>query len=253
MEKILEEGLKPSDIVVTEDMVEDEADTAAVPAAEPVAEKLVESCVAETVEKSASVQPSAEPSGEDLLFKEIDAFRAKATRIRQLIAEKEKKAEELELLVREKEAANLALQQELDRKQAEADSLVADVETQVDRMLSTVKTNMDQLGIDIKDQAETNQETYETHNKSLQESLTQMSQFLDTVTSELSEKTHTESVHLYRLIQNLLQENDVSEEQQAKAEAHYNSLKSIGIVLIIFVILTFGMAAVSLLISLGIL
>lgn len=253
MEKILEEGLKPNDIVVTEDMVEDEADTAAGAAAEPVAEKPVESFETEPVEKTASVQPSAEPSGEDLLFKEIDAFRAKATRIRQLIAEKEKKAAELELLVREKEAANLALQQELDRKQAEADSLVADVETQVDRMLSTVKTNMDQLGIDIKDQAETNQETYETHNKSLQESLTQMSQCLDTVTSELSEKTHTESVHLYRLIQNLLQENDVSEEQQAKAEAHYNSLKSIGIVLIIFVILTFGMAAVSLLISLGIL
>ncbi len=204
-----------------------------------------------TSETQASAKAMA-TSGEDLLIAEIDAFRDKATKLQRLISEKENKAAELEALVLEKEATNIRLQEELNRKQQEADSLVSDVETQVDRMMQTVKSNMDQLGIDIKDQVEGNQEAYETQHKSLQESLSQVSDYLDSVSSELSEKTHSESVHLYRLIQDLLKEYDKSEEQANTAIAHYKSLKSISIVLIVLLVLTLGVSVVSLLISLGI-
>ena len=85
-----------------------------------------------------------EDNGEDLLIAQIDAFREKATQLQQLIAAKEHKAAELEALVKEKEAINVKLQEELSRKQEEADTLVADVETQVDRMMQVVKNNMDQ-------------------------------------------------------------------------------------------------------------
>ena len=190
-------------------------------------------------------------NGEDLLLSQIDAFREKATQLQQLILAKEQKAAELEALVQEKEATNLKLQDELNRKQEEADSLVADVETQVDRMMQVVKNNMDQLELDIKGQVSDNQESYETHNRNLQDTLRNVSAGLDSIQSELSEKTHTESVHLYRLIQDLLKENDKSEEQALKASEHYTSLKKLGVSAIVLVALSLGVSIASLLVALG--
>ena len=191
-------------------------------------------------------------NGEDLLLEQIDAFRDKATQLSQLIAAKEQKAAELEALVREKEAINIKLQEELNRKQEEADNLVADVETQVDRMMQVVKNNMDQLELDIKGQVSDNQESYETHNRNLQDTLRNVSAGLDTIQNELSEKTHSESVHLYRLIQDLLKEHDNSEEQAVKALEHYSSLKSLAIANIVLIVFSLGVSAAALLISLGI-
>ncbi|QFJ53625.1 hypothetical protein [Pseudobutyrivibrio xylanivorans] len=191
-------------------------------------------------------------NGEDLLLEQIDAFRAKATQLQQLIAAKEAKAAELEALVKEKEETNIRLQEELNKKQEEADELVADVETQVDRMMQVVKNNMDQLELDIKGQVNDNQESYETHNRNLQDTLRNVSAGLDSIQSELSEKTHSESVHLYRLIQDLLKEHDNSEEQAVKALEHYSSLKSLAIANIVLIVFSLGVSAAALLISLGI-
>ena len=190
-------------------------------------------------------------NGEDLLLEQIDAFREKATQLQQLIAAKEQKAAELEALVREKEAINVKLQEELNKKQEEADGLVADVETQVDRMMQVVKNNMDQLELDIKGQVNDNQESYETHNRNLQDTLRNVSAGLDTIQSELSEKTHSESVHLYRLIQDLLKEHDNSEEQAVKALEHYSSLKKLSIVVIVLLALSLGVSVAAFLAAIG--
>ena len=197
------------------------------------------------------VVPAAD-NGEDLLIAQIDAFRDKATQLQQLIAAKEQKAAELEALVKEKEAINVKLQEELSRKQEEADTLVADVETQVDRMMQVVKNNMDQLELDIKGQVNDNQESYEEHNKSLQDTLRSVSDGLDTIQNELSEKTHSESVHLYRLIQDLLKEHDNSESQAIQALQHYASLKKLSVVIIILLLLTMGVSVAAFIFSLGI-
>ena len=206
------------------------------------------------VEGAAEKKVVAQPfdNGEDLLLEQIDAFREKATQLQQLIAQKEHKAAELEALVREKEAINVKLQEELSKKQEEADSLVADVETQVDRMMQVVKNNMDQLEIDIKGQVSDNQESYETHNRNLQDTLKNVSEGLDSIQNELSEKTHSESVHLYRLIQDLLKEHDNSEEQAIKALEHYSSLKKLSVVVIVLLVVTMGVSIASFILSIGI-
>ena len=201
---------------------------------------------------SQPVQIQPVETGEDLLLQQIDAFREKATQLQQLIAQKEHKAAELEALVKEKEAINVKLQEELSKKQEEADNLVADVETQVDRMMQVVKSNMDQLEIDIKGQVSDNQESYEEHNRNLQDTLKNVSEGLDTIQNELSEKTHSESVHLYRLIQDLLKEHDNSEEQATKAVEHYSSLKKLSVVVIVLLVLTLGVSVFSLILSLGV-
>ncbi|MCR4831451.1 MAG: hypothetical protein K5883_08365 [Pseudobutyrivibrio sp.] len=203
------------------------------------------------------VVPTVSPAppvdnGEDLLLEQIDAFREKATQLQQLILQKERKAAELEALVKEKEAINVKLQDELSKKQEEADNLVADVETQVDRMMQVVKINMDQLEVDIKGQVNNNQESYEEHNRNLQDTLKNVSEGLDSIQNELSEKTHSESVHLYRLIQDLLKEHDNSEEQALKAVEHYSSLKKLSVVVIVLLVLTMGVSIASFILSLGV-
>ena len=223
MEKIIEEGLE-------------------LEATEKVEEK--------TLSNATAVEGG---TGEDLLLAEIDAFRNKASQLQQLIVAKEEKAAELEELVREKESANKKLQDELKRRQEEADKLVSDVETQVDRMMQVVKTNMDQLGVDIKDQVNNNQESYESQNKTLQDTLSTVSDGLGNIQNELSEKTHSESVHLYRLIQDLLKEHDNTSELLKQAQDNYNSLKSRCLLLTILSIISIGVSVASLLSLLGIL
>ena len=86
-----------------------------------------------------------EPSGEDMLLAQIDAFRDKAKQLQTLISAKERKVKELEAMVRAKEERNSQLQEELAKKQAEADGIAADVETQVDRMMQTLRGSVDDL------------------------------------------------------------------------------------------------------------
>lgn len=86
-----------------------------------------------------------EPSGEDMLLAQIDAFRDKAKQLQTLISAKERKVKELEAMVRAKEERNNQLQEELAKKQAEADGIAADVETQVDRMMQTLRGSVDDL------------------------------------------------------------------------------------------------------------
>jgi deoxyribodipyrimidine photolyase len=220
--------------------------------------EVAEESLAEVVEKAAEEeQPIVNvtsiqlDNGEDLLLAQIDAFREKAAQLSKLIVAKEQQAAELEAIVQEKEAINLQLQEELSRKQEEADGLVADVETQVDRMMQVVKNNMDQLESDIKEQVSDNKESYEAHNKNLQDTLRNVSEGLDNIQNELSEKTHSESVHLYRLIQDLLQEHDNSEEQAGKAAEHYNALRKLSVTAIVLVAISLGISVASFVVSLG--
>ena len=115
-----------------------------------------------------------EPSGEDMLLAQIDAFRDKAKQLQTLINAKERKVKELEAMVRAKEERNAQLQSELARKQAEADGIAADVETQVDRMMQSLRVNMDELEKRIEDQVANNQENAAEQTQAMKNTLEDM-------------------------------------------------------------------------------
>lgn len=167
---------------------------------------------------------------EDMLFVQIDAFREKAKKLQMLINKKEEKVKELEALVREKEEKNLLLQEELNHKQAEADSLVADVETQVDRMMQTVKSNMDKLEERIDTQVSNNETQVQEQTAQMKETLENMTEGLESIRGELSEKVHAENVKVYRNIQDLIKELS-SKEEDAKLQQETNAMlkKKIGL------------------------
>lgn len=166
-----------------------------------------------------------EPSGEDMLLAQIDAFRDKAKQLQTLISAKERKVKELEAMVRAKEERNSQLQEELAKKQAEADGIAADVETQVDRMMQTLRGSVDDLEERIQQQVADNQEKAAVQTQAVKDTLEDMTSGLDAIKGELSEKVHSENVLQYRNIQDLLKELDNREEATKKSEEEFSVVK----------------------------
>ncbi len=166
-----------------------------------------------------------EPSGEDMLLAQIDAFRDKAKQLQTLISAKERKVKELEAMVRAKEERNNQLQEELSKKQAEADGIAADVETQVDRMMQTLRGSVDDLEQRIQQQVADNQENAAVQTQAVKDTLEDMTSGLDAIKGELSEKVHSENVLQYRNIQDLLKELDNREEAAKKSEEEFSVVK----------------------------
>lgn len=191
-----------------------------------------------------------QPSGEDMLLAQIDAFRDKAKQLQGLINAKEQKVKDLEAMVQEKELRNAQLQNELAEKQAEADSIAADVETQVDRMMQTLRGNMDNLEKRIEEQVADNQENAATQTKEMRDTLQEMTSGLDAIKGELSEKVHSENVKQYRNIQDLLKELDNSEEENQNTMARFAMLKKRTMGLTVFAIINMVLSAVTALIML---
>mgnify|MGYP001477313401 CR=1 FL=1 len=158
-----------------------------------------------------------EPSGEDMLLAQIDAFRDKAKQLQTLISAKERKVKELEAMVRAKEERN--------NQQAEADGIAADVETQVDRMMQTLRGSVDDLEQRIQQQVADNQENAAVQTQAVKDTLEDMTSGLDAIKGELSEKVHSENVLQYRNIQDLLKELDNREETAKKSEEEFSVVK----------------------------
>ena len=142
-----------------------------------------------------------------------------------LISAKERKVKELEAMVRAKEERNNQLQEELAKKQAEADGIAADVETQVDRMMQTLRGSVDDLEQRIQQQVADNQENAAVQTQAVKDTLEDMTSGLDAIKGELSEKVHSENVLQYRNIQDLLKELDNREETAKKSEEEFSVVK----------------------------
>ena len=204
-------------------------------------------------------QNQTEDFSGDALLVQIDAFRDKAKQLQSLIGAKQKKVVVLESLVKEREAAltekevKIAqLQKELDAKQEEADSLVTTVETQVDRMLSSMKGDLVHLEKEISDKiAAGNQEeaqklaevlskvsdSFEEIKESLAEDPDALS--LEEVRRELSDKIHSENVRAYRNLTDTVKELDHAEDMNVSMEMRYQSLKKRNTVTTVLLIIEF--------------
>lgn len=211
-------------------------------------------------------------STEDALLVQIDAFRDKAIRLSGLINANQKKVLSLEAEVKKKEGQIsdkenqiAALQDELSTKQKEADALVTTVETQVDRMLVSVKKEVSTLNNELSGQiTRENQEEsariagiVDKVNSSVLEIKDYLAHAeedtsLEDMKEELSEKIHSENVKVYRNIQDTMKEMDHSEQLDISIDEKYRSLKHRSAFLLIVLIINLIVSAVILLMNAGI-
>ena len=189
-------------------------------------------------ESKAYIEVKEEPMAEtkhtdDVLLQEIDAFREKAEKIQSMIRERESRVDELEEKLRQKEAKNnqmqltlSTLESELEKKHKEADGLVTNVETQVDRVLGELRNEMN--------------------------GLSSVSDSVEGMKTDLYDKVHNENVKVYRNIQGLLEERD---KQDNTLDETKNQFKKIGAKVMfatVLLVLNLGVGVAILLMLLGI-
>lgn len=154
-----------------------------------------------------------EKNMDDFLLKQIDEFREKAKQLQELINTKETKVRELQLLVDERESKANKLKMELAERQKEADSLVGNVEQQVDKLIKNIEVQQNDNTDEIKNVLD-----------GVTQEVGKLAKDLNDVQGEISEKIHTENVKCYRNIQGLMEEFS---EKMEKVDLAEDSMKSI--------------------------
>ena len=198
---------------------------------------------------------------DDFLLSQIDEFRVKAQQLQQLLRSKEEKAKELQQLVNERSDKAEELQQIVNERQEQADGITAEVAKRINSMADKVDAKLEALDqsmarLQRETEASADRRAQET-NKAISEiteqiaEVKQVSEKIDTVKAELSEKIHTESVQSYRNTQELLKGID---ERLNKVDVMEKGVRSVrkmtGAVIVLTVIDLLGVAA-AVVLSLG--
>lgn len=213
---------------------------------------------------------------DDFLLSQIDEFRLKAQQLQQLLRTKEEKAKELQELVNERTDKAEELQQIVNERQEKADGITAEVAKQIDQMADKVDAKLDALdrtmvdrldaklsAIDAsmarmqKENGEDAERRAQATNKAISditeqfEEVKQVSDKIDTVKAELSEKIHSESVQSYRNTQELLKGIDERLNKVDAIEKGVRSVRGMTTAIIVLTVVDLLGVAAAVVLSLG--
>ena len=145
---------------------------------------------------------------DDYLLTQIDEFREKAQHLQELLLTKESKVNELQVIVDERELKARELEKILNERQRKADGISAEVSRQIDNLIEKVSAKMEEIGTAIGADLKDGQKLSEEQITQLRETLGSLTEQLDTIKGELSEKVHSENVKCYRNIADLFKGMD---------------------------------------------
>ena len=242
-----------------EELKRKEKETIVVEKQENVFENLIEKVIP-TVEKPAAEKTTAKVS-DDTLLAQIDEFRVRAQQLQLLLDRKQEKAKELQQIVSEREDKAEELEKIVKERQVRADGLTEAVEKKIDSMVYKVDAKLDEVKTTVNSKLQDGQEKEEKRNAEIKEALGQVSEKvdgmsavteqLDTVKADLSEKIHTESVQSYRNISELLKNVEGRLNKLDALEAEVHKLRKITRAIIVFTIINLVGVIVSILANFG--
>ena len=242
-----------------EELKRKEKETIVVEKQDNVFENLIEKVIP-TVEKPAVEKTTAKVS-DDTLLAQIDEFRVRAQQLQLLLDRKQEKAKELQQIVSEREDKAEELEKIVKERQVRADGLTEAVEKKIDSMVYKVDAKLDEVKTTVNSKLQDGQEKEEARNAEIKEALDQVSEKvdgmsavteqLDTVKADLSEKIHTESVQSYRNISELLKNVEGRLNKLDALEAEVHKLRKVTRAIIVFTIINLVGVIVSILANFG--
>ncbi len=120
-----------------------------------------------------------------------------------------------------------ALTQSIERQSQQMEKLFSSISEKLEAIIDTQKSASEQsFDAVFSDQKSFLSNSMLTQEKKLSDSLNGMSRQLDGMKDELSEKIHSEDVKVYRNLQDFIQEQDHSEEEEKKLLKRYKSLRN---------------------------
>ena len=150
----------------------------------------------------------SEVEKEDYLLSQIDEFREKAQQLQDLLLTKESKVIELQNIVDEREVKARELEDILNERQKRADGITEEVAKQIDSLIEKVSAKMEEIGTTIGADLKDGQKLSEEQIAALRETLESLTEQLDNIKGELSEKVHSENVKCYRNVADLFKSMD---------------------------------------------
>lgn len=189
---------------------------------------------------------------EDFLLKQIDEFREKAKQLQGLLASKEDKVQELQNIVDEREGKAQQLQEVLNRRKSEADVLLTGVHTQMEEMISNVEEKLTSLSDKIASDVNATTSRTAEQNEEIKQTLKEITEQLDAMKLELSDKIHTEDVKCFRNMQDLIEELTKKIEDNDMLEKNLHTMQNYMKCLSWFAIANFLVLVGFILYSLGI-
>lgn len=162
---------------------------------------------------------------EDYLLNQIDEFREKAQQLQDLLLSKESKVNELQTIVDEREVKAKELEEILNERQRRADGISEEVSKQIDNLIEKVSAKMEEIGTTIGADLKDGQKLSEEQVAQLRETLEAITEQLDTIKGELSEKVHSENVKCFRNISDLFKGMD-EKIDAVKKEQEFARLKA---------------------------
>jgi len=189
---------------------------------------------------------------EDYLLSQIDEFREKAKQLQDLLVSKESKVNELQTIVDEREVKAKELEEILNERQRKADGISAEVSKQIDNLIEKVSAKMEEIGTTIGADLKDGQKLSEEQVAQLRETLEAITEQLDTIKGELSEKVHTENVKCFRNISDLFkgmdEKLDAVKKDQETSMLKISSIRKCTITLVVLTAVnTFGIVVLALL------
>lgn len=189
---------------------------------------------------------------EDYLLTQIDEFREKAQQLQDLLLSKESKVNELQTIVDEREVKARELEEILNERQRRADGISEEVSKQIDNLIEKVSAKMEEIGTSISADLKDGQKLSEEQVAQLRETLVAITEQLDTIKGELSEKVHSENVKCFRNISDLFkgmdEKIDAVKKEQDVSKTKTDAIHKCTIVIIVLTVLNMlGLIALALL------
>lgn len=202
---------------------------------------------------------AADDEADDALLAQIDAFRAKAQELSNLIQNKQAKVADLENMVssREKQNEKLRAELELTRKQ------YREIEEKLDARFDTMKDGLSQdMGKYTEDLLEQNKaaqapvlekvESVGTALNSVDTTVADVNKSVSGLKEQIFDKVHTESVQSYKNLQEFIKENDKSEDNRLSILTAVEKVKGAVTFVGILSVINMGMLVCMLLHILGV-
>ncbi len=219
-----------------------------------------EEAVSENEKKDAEeklMQPDAE--ADDALLKQIDAFRAKAQELSNLIANKQAKVADLENMVSTREQQNEKLRAELELTRKQYKEIEAQLDARFDTMKDGLSRDMGKYTADLLEQNREAQapvlekvESVGTALTSVDSTVSDVNKSVSGLKEQIFDKVHTESIQSYKNLQEFIKENDRSEENRLSIVTAVEKVKGAVTFVGVLSVINLGMLVCMLLHILGV-
>ncbi|MCR5784779.1 MAG: hypothetical protein K6G40_03925 [Eubacterium sp.] len=162
----------------------------------------------------------------DYLMKQIDEIRDKAKNLQAKLISKEEELSELEIKASEKETEVKELEGRLDEQKKQAQAVVDSAKEEMTVYAAKLEGDIDELIKRVDSAVEEFKSVYESDSMEVRSRQEQFGEELTKMKDDLSDKTHSECIKVYRNLQSSIEDLTTVVKEKEPSDATVKKMKS---------------------------